>query len=69
MLKKILLLKIDIEWAEFQTGGFSDWFSSGVLQNVTQLGIILPVSASNKLKMKTISSAIELHLPKNTVNG
>merc|ERR1712141_132609 len=34
-------LKIDIEWAEFQTGGFSDWFSSGVLQNATQLAIEL----------------------------
>ena len=39
-------VKIDIEWAEFQTGGFSDWFSSGVLQNVTQLGIILLMLSS-----------------------
>ena len=36
-----LFLKIDIEWAEFQAGGFSDWFSSGVLQNVTQLGTFI----------------------------
>ena len=40
------LFKIDIEWAEFQTGGFSDWFSSGVLQNVTQLGMILLMLSS-----------------------
>ena len=33
------MLKVDIEWGEFQTGGFSDWFSSGALQNVNQLGI------------------------------
>ena len=41
-------VKIDIEWAEFQTGGFSDWFSSGVLQNVTQLGISIRVSPDLK---------------------
>ena len=35
----LFMLKVDIEWGEFQTGGFSDWFSSGALQNVNQLGI------------------------------
>ena len=44
----IFLLKIDIEWAEFQSGGFSDWFSSGVLENVNQLG--------NKISSKSLSS-------------
>ena len=45
-LRENSLFKIDIEWAEFQTGGFSDWFSSGVLQNVTQLGMILLMLSS-----------------------
>ena len=36
-----IVLKIDIEWAEFQAGGFNDWFSSGALQNVNQLAIEL----------------------------
>ena len=46
--KLIFLLKIDIEWAEFQSGGFSDWFSSGVLENVNHLG---NMNSSNSLSL------------------
>ena len=60
--------KIDIEWGEFQTGGFSDWFSSGALQNVHQLGIIR-IGISHRLLSLGFVSAIELHLPRNTVSG
>ena len=35
------LAQIDIEGAEFSSGGFSDWISTGALDNVNQIALEL----------------------------
>ena len=38
----------DIEGAEWSTGGFSDWFATGVLTNVNQLAMELHVRQNSQ---------------------
>ena len=39
--------QIDIEGAEFSSGGFSDWISTGALNNVNQIALELHVRQSD----------------------
>ena len=41
------LAQIDIEGAEFSSGGFSDWISTGALDNVHQIALELHVKQSD----------------------
>ena len=41
-------LQIDIEGGEFKNGGFTDWFSTGVLVNVNQIALELHLTGKEQ---------------------
>ena len=43
--------QIDIEGGEFSSGGFSDWISTGALDNVNQIALELHVMQSDFLPL------------------